>query len=302
MRKALIFIVTLLPLLSSGQSVRATLSDQDLLIGDHSELKVEISTNGLEIQDLLLSSLSEESGVELIDPGQPTTDQSTGRIYQTLTITSFDTSVVQVPPIGVIFKAPNGDPDTFYTNPIPMSVSTVEPDSLGLAPVKFILEEEKNWTDYLIYAWPLILVAILGLALWFWKKRKPNLEIHEDLLPSIPADEEALLALRELRNGPLLEEGKIKEFEVEISFILRRYLEKVFGFPALEATTRDITKFFQHEKWSALPLALIQETLTLSDMVKFAKVQPGVERHRQQLSHVESIIITSNIVIQEEEE
>ena len=178
MRKALICIVTLLPLASFGQSVTATLSDQDLLIGDHSELKVEISTNGREIQDLLLSSLSEESGVELIDPGQPTTDQATGRIVQTLTITSFDTSVIQVPPIGVIIKSPSGNSDTFYTNPIPMNVSTVEPDSLGLAPVKFILEEEKNWTDYLMYAWPLILVAILGLALWFWKKRTSRSSSH----------------------------------------------------------------------------------------------------------------------------
>ena len=88
MRRALICIVTLLPLLSSGQSVKATLSDQDLLIGDHSELKVEIGTNGREIQDLLLSSLSEESGVELIDPGQPTTDQATGLITKLISARS----------------------------------------------------------------------------------------------------------------------------------------------------------------------------------------------------------------------
>jgi hypothetical protein len=147
-------------------------------------------------------------------------------------------------------------------------------------------------------------ILFLALAWVIWQRRKRK----EKTIPERPAWElarEELLRLKELK---LIESGEIKSFFFHLSEIFRRYLEKRFGFPALEATQEEIRGYMSNLEWIDNGLKTsAEEFLTGSDMVKYAKHIPPVEEIESRLGQVEAFIEKtipapegeSNIKIQE---
>ncbi|MCX5859578.1 MAG: hypothetical protein NT056_06730 [Proteobacteria bacterium] len=149
-------------------------------------------------------------------------------------------------------------------------------------------------------------ILFLALAWVIWQRRKRK----EKTVPERPAWElaqEELLRLKELK---LIESGEVKSFFFHLSEIFRRYLERRFGFPALEATQEEIRGYMSNLEWIDNGLKTsAEEFLTGSDMVKYAKHIPPVEEIESRLGQVEAFIEKtipapegeSNIKIQENE-
>lgn len=112
--------------------------------------------------------------------------------------------------------------------------------------------------------------AIIYIIILFKKKTR------EELIRLRPAHEIALAQLERLKMQDLIRSGKIKEYYVQISGIIRHYLENRFKLRAPEMTTEE---FLIHVRdYSQLAdghKALLKEFLLVCDLVKFAKYLPA---------------------------
>lgn len=152
-----------------------------------------------------------------------------------------------------------------------------------LAPSESIMRDTYTFVDLLKeYLWWILgsLAAIILMILSFrwYKKRKerpipePEPE-EEEPEPIIPAHIIALEKLSSLKSTTKSYEGKDKAFVSELTEIIREYIENRFGVRALEMTTSEITEALQKEVLSSQQIDKLQNTLNVSDLIKFAKAQ-----------------------------
>jgi hypothetical protein len=90
----------------------------------------------------------------------------------------------------------------------------------------------------------------------------------------------ALEALARLEASPLLDRGEVKEYHIQVSDILRTYVEGRFRVPALEMTTRDIVTGLKNVGVEGSIRDDFRGFLDRCDLVKFAKLRPDVEASR----------------------
>lgn len=124
------------------------------------------------------------------------------------------------------------------------------------------------WVLIIVAAAVLALVAIVVLVWWLWRKKVAP----SPTLPVIPPHERARQKLQEalaLMNQP-------RPFCILVSDTVRLYLEERFNFHAPEQTTEEFlyelqaTNLLLPEQKQSLG-----EFLSVCDMVKFAKYEPG---------------------------
>lgn len=80
--------------------------------------------------------------------------------------------------------------------------------------------------------------------------------------------------IRELETG--FADGSIstEAIYVKLSFLLREYYERIYSFPALEQTSREVLKGLKHRKIVQAHYDTVSHLLTTADMVKFAGFSP----------------------------
>jgi hypothetical protein len=146
----------------------------------------------------------------------------------------------------------------------------------------------------------LIVVALVFLGYYFWKKRQPKEK--EIYIPKIPPFDMAMQNLKELDNARLLKEGNVKEYYVRLTDILRRYIEDELNIPAMESTTFEIMGTLRNKDISKETKEKIEELLKESDFVKFAKYEPESGKHPYFRKSTEDIIIESHSLVSKEAE
>lgn len=117
------------------------------------------------------------------------------------------------------------------------------------------------------------LAAVIGLIRYLGRRRAAQ------AIAAAPKPHEvALEALARLRSRGLLEGGRYEEYYVELSAIIRGYVEGRFGLHAPEMTTEEFLAVMQRDRrLSPGHRRLLGEFLTESDLVKFARYTPRAE-------------------------
>ena len=116
----------------------------------------------------------------------------------------------------------------------------------------------------------IVLTGLLGITLVLMKKK-----IGAPLAFPRPAHEIAYEQLEALEKKDFIRQGRSKEYFVEISDIIRRYLENRFSLRAPEMTTEEFLSSAQAaSRLSIEQKLLLREFLTSCDLVKFAKYLP----------------------------
>jgi len=111
-----------------------------------------------------------------------------------------------------------------------------------------------------------LIVLLLGAILLYRRTRRG--EATEAVRPP---REIALEALRSLRRSGLMTAADQGPFAYQLSAILRRYLEAVFGFPAWRMTTPELLRAMPQELLQRRKMEKsIRYVLEASDLVKFA--------------------------------
>lgn len=171
-----------------------------------------------------------------------------------------------------------------------------EQDSLKLdefSEIRDIIREPVSWRDYLYILIPLgillLLAILIPLFLYLRKKFKKEEEIKE-VVEIIPAHVIALRKLNKLEKEKPWLSGNIKEYQSELTYIIREYLENRFEIDALESSTKEIKSDLGNFDLSPDLLASMANVLQIADLVKFAKANPSGDIHASFLEQAYTFI------------
>jgi hypothetical protein len=159
--------------------------------------------------------------------------------------------------------------------------SVLNQDSLSINPIKDIIREEANLSDYLIYLYILggvLLMALVGY--YFYKNRNKKVEVVEEETPIILLPhEKALNALADLDKMQLWQIGQVKEYQSQLTGIIRQYLEDRYQIAAPEMTTDEISNALRNLDFDQRHTGTLRDILQIADLVKFAKAIPEQDVH-----------------------
>jgi len=175
-------------------------------------------------------------------------------------------------------------------------------DSLSLKDVKPPIDIPFNWK--FVYS-ILGIIGLVALAAWLgFRAYKRKQEKGYFIIPPPkprPAHAIALAALDKLYRTELLSAAALKQFYSALSDILRTYIEGRYFVPALEQTTTDIltdmTAHVDGELFEELA-GILRE----SDLVKFAKHLPAVERTEEIKKKTQTFVEQTMLVFEPEAE
>ena len=289
MRNVLVICFLNLALALNGQAV-LSVDRTEIRIGDQVRATIRTDLSGgrewINADALWPDSIK---GIEVVSG--PVWDHTRPEATSaTWSVAFFDTGWVRIPTLPIVITQ-NGQADTAYTNDIPVKVIPVEPDSTGLAEIKEIYLEPFSISYYKRYI-PHLLVAILliiGLIMW-WRKRKAAKGVVEAIPVPMSPHDWAAKALDELEAKRLWQSGEVKEHYTNLTGILREYLERRFGIHAMEQTSDEILEQLRLQKLSQSLLADTEELLSVADLIKFAKADPGMDIHAVTIGRVRAFV------------
>jgi hypothetical protein len=217
---------------------------------------------------------------------------TSGILRQVISITSFDTGFIVIPPITFDIIRQDGSMDKISTTPLMIEVLKVNVDpAADIKDIKPILRAPYTIRDFLPW---IIGLLVLALAVWgirnYLKNRKKA--PVEKPAPKVtrPVWEVAIEKLDALKAEQLWQKGQVKEYYTKLTDIIREYLEARFGLYAAEMTSSEILQatrplFKDGEAMDSLRFVLFQ-----ADMAKFAKAQPGAFENEKSMSYGVEII------------
>jgi len=272
-------------------------------------VKAELDTNRALIGDQLHLFLSVEKPVDLrmdfpglkdtitrkieiiSDSFTDTVSVSENRVTfgRNLLITVFDTGSFTVPPLDFLVYA-EPSPDTIRTLPIAFMILPVKTDTT-LRDIKGNFKTPVNMAEILYYMkkdypYGLLLAGIGLLTLFIVRYIRKRRRQGKDIQKEKPVEMPEIIALRELekiRNEKPWMHNKVKLYYINVSDILRHYIEGRYHIMALEQTTGEILQALKSTACANSDLNNLGGILKLADLVKFAKVKPSVEENALQV-------------------
>jgi hypothetical protein len=131
-----------------------------------------------------------------------------------------------------------------------------------------------NWTRRalvaLVAAMALALLAALVLLLWRRRRRRPVAGVPL-AAPELPPLDEARRALGELASLALFRTHGSKAHYAALSLLLRRYLERTCGVPALELTEDEVRDFVRRRLAARAGVAPLGAVFERAALAKFAR-------------------------------
>lgn len=186
----------------------------------------------------------------------------------------------------------------------PAGLENVSQDSLKVAPIKAILTEPLNVSDFFL---PIAIILGIGLlvGLYFLYRKYASKEEEVIVAPEpeviIPAHVKALNSLTSLRDQQLWQQGKVKEYQSELTHIIRAYLEDRYDVPALENTTHEIVKSLQSQNLMTGNIESLKRILQVADLVKFAKARPDESVHDTFMNEAVELVNKTKIEVRNDE-
>ncbi len=293
---------------SLGQQMESSLEKKSIFIGEQNTLILDASSVSENVkwpEKITLSGLrvdvkenkKDTIDIEVLRQLIDSTKQNTLRI----TFTAWDSGVVTILPViidstkGIVF-----DPQLVW-----VKFPDVDPegDILDIEEGRVVLVDEDTSAD----SWFVILAIIGGLILvggiiWFilYQKRKKSLQTEPEVLLSLR--EQAEQRLRELFAKKYWTLDKQKLHFIELTDIMRWYVQKRYGIDAMEKTTMELNAAMRMKLIDRNHINVLTELLKQADFVKFAKLtlpENEVEILNQHALHF--IEITEETTVREEE-
>jgi hypothetical protein len=237
-------------------------------------------------------------GFSVLDRSQVTPNGETSSTAS-LSVAKYDSGAAVLPPLELLYSLP-GDSAIrrANSNPLILTIHTLAVDtSRAYKDVKPPLSIPLTLAEIALYLGIVVLAgAIAYFGYRYWKKRKQQAKGEVYVLPPRPAHTIALEELAVLKEKRLWQQGLIKQYYSEVSEIVRRYIENRFRLMALEQTTDEIMYGLKRLHLKPMVSSKMETLLQLSDLVKFAKYQPGLSEHEEILTMAFDIVETTKLV------
>ncbi|RMH38408.1 MAG: hypothetical protein D6689_19690 [Deltaproteobacteria bacterium] len=259
----------------AAPTVTARVSPAEVTLGDRFDLVIEVVHDSSVSVNL---PAAVDLGPAFAEEGRRQTmrDNGDGTVTHTFTLTvgAYDVGDHEVPPIPVSYAAA-GTAATVQTPPLHVAVASFVGDrDAGLQPIAGPVEvQQTDWT--VVYALAAVAAALaLGFAALGVRavlRRRARGPAAAAVPPVVPADVEALARLDQLEASGALDADDLDPAYTALSEILRAYLGRRFGFPALDLTTAEINAELAARPEAAAVRDELAEWLAACDLVKFAE-------------------------------
>ena len=193
---------------------------------------------------------------------------------QELVIANFDTGKFEIPPCLAFL-----DSTTLFSNAIPFTIQLVETEENKIKNIKPIFDVNISFFEYFMYylkkfGWWIVLCVALVIATYYVIKKWKSKSEEIDTEPQIPIEVKLLERLNSLKTKKLWENGHFKAYYSEISEVIWSFVAYRYQIPTFEKTSNEILESL---KWVSIDNTYLKELstfFTLSDGVKFAKINP----------------------------
>jgi len=228
-----------------------------------------------------------------------TADHSRATITQSIVITCFDAGSYMIKPFS--FGTSGG---VLTTGDLTLQVQTVKVDTTkAIYDIKQPMAVSYTFWDWLKDHWLWVLIGlIIGLAIagliWYLKTRPKNEPVIRIVKPVIPLYTITLNKLQELRDKKLWQNNQVKQYYIELSDVLREYLEKRYTIKTYEKTTDEIFDELRYVEIRDDDRNKLRQILVLADLVKFAKEQPAPAENEQGMDNAVNFVNSTKQVEQ----
>lgn len=275
---------------------------QTIQIGEQIRVDINVKSNGTDsiiwpvIGDTIVTQIEV---VEIMDPDTIFADSNTNEeitgFKKQIVITSFDSGLWAFPELTVWI-----DSIPYTTEAFLIEVSTVEVDTAKafkqiVAPMELpmtFMEYLKKYYIYGVYAWVAIIILAIIAYLIGKEAKVKSTKINA---PKIPAHVIALERLEQLESENLWQSGAYKAFHIQVSDIIREYIENRFHIPVKESTTDEIKHLLKQIRLDKDLRNEVVSALRISDLAKFAKAVPLSEENEQCLATAYKLVDTTKI-------
>jgi hypothetical protein len=296
--KSILFILSFLlgvAGLSAQVSVSASLDSTSIMIGDQVNITLTMTCDpAVKLGDPDISALDTVKALEIINISNlnEIRKSKTGTLYQQkITLTSFTEGAYNIPQIGIPFEK-KGNKGNVFSPTLLLEVNTFDvSEATELQPIKNIIEEPFSFWDLLPYLIIGLALLVIGLTIWLLIRRNQRREtMAEFKKKKLPPHIIALNKLEKLHQAELWQQGEIKSFQSQLTFILREYLEERFKIPALESTSDEIIDDLKKTDLDAERTNNLKDILQTADLVKFAKSEPPVDVHDKAFRNIVTFV------------
>ncbi|MCG6927347.1 MAG: hypothetical protein LJF30_18815 [Acidobacteria bacterium] len=270
-------------------TVTAAPSKDEVTVGE--TFSIDLKADGPPGTTYRFAAGASEDDIELRTPepeaDAPAPDPATHRYEAEV----YALGEVEIPPIPVRYRLPDGADGEVDTEPIVLKVGTLLPrdaEEQKLADIRGPEPVGIGRAFWLATIAGLLLVA--GLVTWLMRRRRKESAAQAIPVPETPPDVEALAALTALAASGLVEARAFREFYIRLTAIAKRYLERRLDAPVLEMTTTETVAFLRDRAHGSDLLRVMRDLAQAADHIKFARGQGLAEAAEAHLAAVRALV------------
>jgi len=212
------------------------------------------------------------------DVGESRLDDGRIRSESRFMVTTFTTGDYIIPPIPVEFMLPDSTKKILISEPVPIKVNSLlaeGADTADIRELKAPIEFESGWPWYYYAIAAAVLLLIAALALWriFRKEEEESKPVDLRKPWEIAYEDLAFLKEKNLPAG-----GEYKQYYIELTDIVREFLQRMYMLPVLDMTTYEFLTALEEREKEAELISRLKKFLDFADLVKFAKFVPPSDR------------------------
>jgi len=261
---------------SAAQQIHTIVDVDSVRVGDTINLSVILEGNYTLQEYPDTSAFSED--IELKNRQRFQVAANKDSIAYTLQYFGVEDLIIE--PLEFNISTSEGD-TTLRTSSVPLFFkTTLASQEEELRPLKPIFEFARSFWPYILGG---LILILLGIAIVRYLKERakqdtfmPETFQKQPFINPLDQLEKDILSLQSGRTPADREE--FETFYVQLADSIRLYLKRVYDFPALEMTTREILTELRRERASTELIRDVKKVLNDADMVKFAKFNPDSDQ------------------------